>query len=99
MTIIVDTEYKIIQNEYGFDLIKLTPAKRKGEGTIVEPTGEDYIREDIVGYYSDLERVIRKIIHLKLNDKSDVVSLKEYLKLYKQLYRDVCKLLGQEPLS
>lgn len=95
MIVLVDQDFKIVQGEFGFDLFKLVKGKRKGEGSITVPTGEEYQREDLVGYYSDLENVIKKIIHLRLSSKEETVTLKEYLEVYREQVDKIEKLLSQ----
>ena len=49
-------DFKIIQTEYGFDLVKLVKSRKVGEGTIKEPSGEEYLREVECGFGMSLER-------------------------------------------
>jgi hypothetical protein len=74
---------KIEFNEYimetdsfgGFNL------KRKATATKKED-GEQYEAEYIIGYNMQLKNCIEKIIHLNHCTKEDVVSLREYVKMY-----------------
>lgn len=93
MIIFVDSDFKIVQNEFGFDLYKFVEGRRKGEGSIGNPIGEIYKREDLVGYYTNLESIIKKIIHLRLTNKEDIVTLQEYLQIYREQIDRVEKLI------
>lgn len=83
MTIIID-DFKIIQNEFGFDLLRIVEGQKIGTGNISSPNGEKFEKEVVVGHYVRLENIIKEIVHLNFNDKKDVVSLKEFLVLYKE---------------
>jgi hypothetical protein len=93
MIILIDNDFKIIQSEFGFDLLRFIEGKRKGEGSIVNPTGETYIKESLVGYYTNLENIIEKIIHLRLSDKEEVATLKEYLEIYREQVNRIEKII------
>ena len=95
MIILVDQDFKVVQGEFGFDLFKFVKGRRRGEGSITNPTGEEYQREDLVGYYSDLENVIRKIVYLRLSNREEIVTLKEYLEIYREQVNRIEKLLSQ----
>lgn len=63
--------------EGGFHLRKKVIATSK-------ETGEKYETEDTIGYNMRLESCIKKIIHLNHCTKEETMSLKEYIKEYKE---------------
>jgi hypothetical protein len=94
MVILVDNDFKIVVNEYGFDLYRLVTAKKKGEGSISNPTGESYTREDFVGYYTDLLSLIKRIIQIRLTESKDTISLKQFCEEYKKEVNRLEQLIG-----
>lgn len=77
----------------GFDLIREVKSKRIGDGDLRNPTGEDYIKDEIVGYNMTIENCITKIIHIIQSDDTKVVSLQEFLESYKQLKVEILNIL------
>jgi len=56
------------QSIKGFDLYREVKAQRIGEGTLQAPTGEEYLRSDLIGYNMSLEKCIEDIIHVTQSD-------------------------------
>ena len=89
-------DYKIIQSEYGFDLIKMVKSKRIGTGTMSAPNGEDYERSDDMGYFTNLENCVHQIILLSLLDIDEQVSLEKFVNEYKGLKEEIANILKNE---
>jgi hypothetical protein len=86
--IIIHDEFKLIQQEHGWNLVKVIKLRKVGKGTAKEPLGEEYDRE------IDLESAVGLIIHLKLRKSSDVVSLTSFLEEYKKEKEKISLLLN-----
>ena len=98
MTILVE-DYKLIQKEVGFDLIQTI----KSEETLIKETEGKRIRiktgklidRDIdLGYNMDLESCIKKIIHNNLAGREVIVTLHDWLKLYREEREKITKLIN-----
>lgn len=77
----------------GFDLIREVKSKRIGDGDLRNPTGEDYIKDELIGYNMTLESCITNIIHIIQSDDLTIVSLQEFLESYKQLKEEILNIL------
>ena len=82
-------DFKIIQTEYGFDLVKLVKSRKVGEGTIKEPSGEEYLREVECGFGMSLERCFEKISHLTLLSNKEQVDTSKFLDEYKRILSEI----------
>lgn len=98
MTILVE-DYKLIQREAGFDLIQTI----KSEETLIKEiegkrirvkTGKLVDRDIDLGYNMDLESCIKKIIHNNLSRKEVIISLHDWLKLYREEREKITKLIN-----
>lgn len=98
MTILVE-DYKLIQKEVGFDLIQTI----KSEETLIKEiegkrirvkTGKLVDRDIDLGYNMDLESCIKKIIHNNLSRKEVIISLHDWLKLYREEREKITKLIN-----
>ncbi len=98
MTILVE-DYKLIQREVGFDLIQTI----KSEETLIKEiegkrirvkTGKLVDRDIDLGYNMDLESCIKKIIHNNLSRKEVIISLHDWLKLYREEREKITKLIN-----
>lgn len=98
MIIVVDSDFRIQVDKYGFDLIKVVEARKKGDGTISVPTGEKYTREEVIGYYTTFESVIKEIIHLKQSEKDIQVTLREFIEDYKTEREKIEKLISDSAI-
>lgn len=81
------------QSTKGFDLIREVKSKRIGDGDLRNPTGEDYIKDELIGYNMTLESCITNIIHIIQSDDFTIVSLQEFLESYKQLKEEILNIL------
>ena len=98
MIIIIDSDFKIQIDKYGFDLIKVVEARKKGDGTISTPTGEKYTREETIGYYTTLESVIKEVIHIRQSEKDIQITLREFIKDYKTEREKIEKLIDDNAI-
>lgn len=67
-----------------FDLTKIIKRRKKGDGNIKNPTGEEYDAEIEFGYGMTLESCFEKIIHVLSSKELDgkEISVSEYLETY-----------------
>lgn len=87
-------DFKLIQHPIsGFDLYREVKARKIGEGTMQNPLGEEYLKDEFIGYNMTLEKCIKDIIHLIQCDSDEVVSLEEYVKSYKSIKEEITNLL------
>lgn len=83
--------YKLIQQAVGFDLIQLVESRKIGDGTPQKPTGELYMKENLIGYNMQLESCINKIITLELLEYKELVELKDYIVKYREIAEEIKK--------
>jgi len=79
-------------SEGGFNLSKKVK-REKGNGLGKKGTGEYYDDDAIIGYNMSLESCIRKIIHINHCSKDEVISLKEYIEMYRKEVNEIKKLI------
>jgi len=84
MEIIINDTYYLKSQENDFDLIKKSLSKHIGEGTLSNPQGEEYEKEEIIAYNVCLRTGIEKVIHLENHDKEKVILLKDFINEYKK---------------
>ena len=77
-------EFKLVPQHSGWDLIEEVKANKIGEGTMQNPTGEEYSKEIELGYNMQLETCIQKIIHFRLRRNESLVGLSDFLMSYKE---------------
>ena len=58
-----------------------------------KPTGEFYDTIDTVGYSYRLESAMEMMIKLLLHEKDDTVTLKEYLRRYMEIKKEIRNIL------
>lgn len=83
---IIESDFKLVNNEDRFDLylVKVINAKD------VSKRREEFV---LIGYDMHLETCLNKIINYRINKKYDVLSLKEYLNLYRNERKELSALL------
>jgi len=86
-------DFILIQQEYWFDLKRIVKSRKIGDGTIQNPTGEEYEREIDYGYNMTLPTCIEKIVHLTLLDNNMLVEWKDYVSQYKSIVNDINNVL------
>lgn len=82
--------YRLIPNDISvtkWDLHEYVVRKNKA-------TSEDYDGDKIHGYAMTLQRCIDIIAQLKMIDKCDILSLKEYVSEYKNTVNEVMNLVN-----
>ena len=82
--IIQHEEFKIIPQDYGWDLVQIVKSRKLGDGTLQKPTGEEYEKEVELAYNVSLEYIIGKIIHLQLKKQNSTVNLSNFIEEYKR---------------
>lgn len=88
--------YKIIPTEHGFDLVRIVQSRRIGSGTLSNPRGEIYEREDNIEYGYSFESLIKKICHLMTIDNlPEDATLKDYVTLFKASVDEIKTILRQ----
>ena len=89
-------DFGIIPTEYGFDLVRFVEARKLGEGTMKNPTGEVYLKQVEIGYGYTFETIIKRISHLiSIDNLPEEPSLRDYVQQYKKCVDEVSKLIGQ----
>jgi len=91
--IITYKKFKIEPQNNGFDLIKQYVSRKIGDGDRNNPTGEIYIKEDIIAYNASLDYCIKTIIQLEMKEKQETVTLKEFLQEFKKIQTEIENLL------
>ena len=86
-------DFIIKQAETGFDLIRMVKSRRIGDGTVSNPTGDEFEKVDIIGYNIPFEYCLDRIIHLTLLDKNLTVNLREFIDEYKSIKNEVLNVL------
>lgn len=81
------------QPSQGFDLYREVKAKRIGDGTMQNPTGEEYLKDELVGYNMTLEKCITDIIHLIQCDSEEETSLNDFIASYKAIKEEILNIL------
>jgi len=78
-------------SEGGFNLSKRVKRNKVDDDN--KPTGETYDFDFVVGYNMSLQSCIKKIIHINHCSKDEVVTLKEYLELYRKEVKEIENLI------
>jgi len=78
--------------EGGFNLTKKV-TREKGNMKGKQGTGEYYEDDSVIGYNMSLENCIKKIIHINHCSKEEVISLKEYVEMFRKEVKEIKTLL------
>ena len=81
--------YKLKVSDYSFDLIEEYEARKIGDGTLQNPTGEIYVGENVLGYGCSLDTCVKKIIHNEMKKQNRDISLKEFLEEYRSMVKEL----------
>lgn len=81
------------QSIKGFDLYKEVKARKIGTGTIKEPNGEEYLRDEFIGYNMSFEKCMEEIIHNIQSEEDVVVTVQGFLESYKKLKNEILDIL------
>jgi len=88
-------DFGIIPTEYGFDLVRFVEARKIGDGTMKNPTGDFYLKQVEVGYGYTFELLIKKIAHLiAIDNLPEEPSLKDYVFEFRKCVDEISKFLG-----
>lgn len=89
-------DFGIIPTEYGFDLVRFVEARKLGDGTMKNPTGDIYLKQVEIGYGYTFESVIKRIAHLiSIDNLPEEPSLRDYVLQFKKCTDEVSKLIRQ----
>ena len=69
--------YLIQVDDNQFTLLRKIMSKKKD-------TGEEYENEEVLGYFSHLENCLQKMLRCETANKNEVLTLKEYISLWKE---------------
>jgi hypothetical protein len=83
MNIIIG-DFTLVQTEFGYDLNRTIKGKRIGDGDLHNPTGEEFDKKINIGYFSNVENALLKIIQLNLLDRTENVSIERFVEEYKK---------------
>lgn len=80
-----------------FDLYKVIQRKRMGDGTLKNPTGEEYDADVEVGFGMTLERCIESMIIISVDERLEdqTISLEKYLDEIKEEKNKFKEAFGQ----
>lgn len=77
--------YSIDQNPFGsFDLKLRVTRQKQGDGSRVNPNGEEYEGEDVIAYGCTFESAVRRLINEELFDIKDTVTMEQFIEAYRK---------------
>lgn len=77
-------DFRLIQQEVGWDIVEIVTSRKMGDGTINKPTGEEYQKESEIAYNMQLHNALEHIIHLRTKKNESTVSLNKFLTEYRK---------------